>query len=105
MLSKAVGPTGLFSLSATTGTFVATTTEVGDLLGTLNQTLPARKVRIAVSGQAAVINFGSKIANNNSDILMPPGHVEHFAINTTTVTFVEVSGGGGNGWISITPVA
>jgi len=52
-----------------------------------------------------VINFGSKIANNNSDILMPPGHVEHFAINTTTVTFVEVTGGGANGWISITPVA
>jgi len=105
MLSKAVGPTGLFSLSATTGTFVATTTEVGDLLGTLNQTLPARKVRIAVSGQAAVINFGSKIANNNSDILIPPNTVEHFAISTSTITYVEVTGGGGNGWISITPVA
>jgi hypothetical protein len=105
MLSKAVGPTGLFSLSSTTGTFVATTTEVGDLLGKLNQTLPARKVRIAVTGAPAVVNFGSKIANNNSDILIPPGTVEHFAINTSTITYVEVTGGGANGWISITPVA
>jgi hypothetical protein len=105
MLSKAVGNTGLFSLSSTTGTFVATTTEVGDLLGLPQKILPACKVRIAVTGQPALVNFGSKIANNNSDILIPPGHVEHFAINTSTITFVEVAGGGANGWISITPVA
>lgn len=105
MLSKAVGSTGFFALSSTTGTFEVTTTEVGDLLGIPQKTLPARKVRIAVSGQPAVINFGSKTANNNSDILIPPGTVEHFAINTSTITFVEVTGGGANGWISITPVA
>jgi len=37
--------------------------------------------------------------------LIPPGTVEHFAISTSTITYVEVTGGGGNGWISITPVA
>jgi hypothetical protein len=103
MLTKVTGDTGYYTLSTTTGTFTATTTETGDLYGINVTTLPARKVRIAVT-QPAVINFGSKIANNNSDILMPGGHVEHFTLNTSTVTFVLATGAS-TGTISITPVA
>jgi hypothetical protein len=110
MLSKPIGPTGFYGLSATTGTHTATafSSYVGDPGGTgPGQVLTPLKVRIAVTGQPAVINFGnSKTANNNSDILIPPGTVEHFKLDSTsTITFVEVTGGGANGWISITPVA
>lgn len=103
MLSKPTGNTGYFALTATTGTFVATTTQTGDLADNTVGTLPARKVRVAVT-QAAVINFGSNRADNNSDILMPAGHVEHFSLNTSTITFVKVTSGN-DGFISITPVA
>ena len=105
MLSKPVGATGLFALTSTPGVFTATTTEVGTYKGVLNASIPAHKVRIAVASQPAVINFG-KTANNNSDILIPANTVEHFALTTvTTVTFVLATGAGGNGTISITPVA
>lgn len=97
MLSKPTGGTLLYTLNATTGTATVSTWS-GDT---------PRKVRIAVSGQAAVINFyNNKTASNNSDILMPAGAVEHFSLeNTTTATFVVVSGASGSGLISITPVA
>jgi hypothetical protein len=97
MLSKPLGPTGLYQISSTTGTHNATTfAGVAPL-----------KVRIAVSGQSCVINFGGEgTADNNSDLLIPPGTVEHFKLDSTsTITFVEVTGGGANGLISITPVA
>ena len=107
MLTKIVGPTGLFSLSPTTGTFTATSVQTGDLLGNgPGQTLPARKVRIAVT-QPACIAFGTgtNLANNNSDVLMPAGHVEHFTLDATqTVQYVLVDGGT-TGTISITAVA
>jgi hypothetical protein len=103
MLSKPTGSTGYFALNATTGTFHAVTNQTGDLADNTVGTLPARKVRIAVT-QAAVINFGTNIADNNSDILMPAGHVEHFSLNTSTVTYVKITGGT-DGVISITPVA
>lgn len=97
MLSKPTGGSLLYTLSTSTGT-ATVSTWTGDV---------PRKVRVAVSGYAAVINFyNNKTANNNSDILMPPGTVEHFNLeNTTTATFVVVSGAGGTGWISFTPVA
>ena len=97
MLSKPLGPTGLYQISSTTGTHNATTF-AGDA---------PLKVRIATSGQPCVINFGGEgVADNNSDLLIPPGIVEHFKLDSTsTITFVEVTGGGANGWISITPVA
>jgi len=97
MLSKPTGNTLLYALNATTGT-ATVSTWTGDV---------PRKVRVAVSGYAAVINFyNNKTASNSSDILMPPGAVEHFNLeNTTTATYVVVSGAGGTGWISFTPVA
>lgn len=95
MLSKAVGPTGLYVLSATTGSYVASRTDGGTPM----------KVRIAVT-QPAVINFGVGTADNNSDMLMPSGHVEHFTLpaTTSTVSYVLCSGAS-NGYISITTVA
>lgn len=94
MLTKIVGNTGLYALSATTGTFVATKTDGGSTL----------KVRIAVT-QPAVINFGANVADNNSDLLMPAGHVEHFTLaSTSTVSYVLLSGAT-TGSISITTIA
>jgi hypothetical protein len=104
MLTKSVGNTGLYALTATTGTHQATTTEVGGIFGVPGQQLPARKVRIAVTGPACIA-FGTDIANNNSDILMPANTAEHFTLhNTSTVSFVLLTGGTA-GYISITPVA
>lgn len=94
MLTKIVGNTGLFALSATTGTFTASRT---DGLATL-------KVRIAAS-QPALVNFGTAVADNNSDLLIPAGHVEHFTLaNTSTVSYVLLSGAT-TGTISISTVA
>lgn len=94
MLTKVVGNTGLYTLSSTTGTFVASRT---DGLATL-------KVRVAVT-QPAVINFGTRVADNNSDLLMPAGHVEHFTLaSTSTVSYVLLSGAT-TGTISISTVA
>jgi hypothetical protein len=97
MLSKPVGPTGLFALNATTGTTT---------LSRFDGTTP-RKVRVAVTGYAAVIQLANNgVADNNSDILIPPGTVEHFSLEgVTTCTYVIVSGAGGTGLISFTPVA
>ena len=105
MLSKPVGSTGLFALNTVTGTCNVTTLLTGDLLGNgPGQALPARKVRIAVT-QPAVINFGTDIADNSSDLLMPAGTVEHFSLQATnTVTYVLLTGASA-GYISITPVA
>jgi len=98
MLSKPIGGTGFYSLSSTTGTVSLSSITGG--------TTTPRKVRVAVSSQPAVINFGTKVANNNSDILMPAGHVEHFSIEATnTMTFVLAAGGSTGGYISITAVA
>jgi hypothetical protein len=95
MLSKPVGPTGLYPLSATTGTYVASRDDGG---------VPM-KVRVAVT-QPAVINFGLGSADNNSDLLMPAGHVEHFTLpaSTSTISYVLLSGAT-TGSISITTVA
>lgn len=94
MLSKPVGNTGLYSLSATTGTFVASRTDGAATL----------KVRIAVT-QPAVVNFGTGVADNNSDVLIPAGHVEHFTLaSTSTVSYVLLTGAT-TGSISITTVA
>ena len=104
MLSKSVGNTGLYALTATTRTHQATTTEVGGLYGIPGQTLPARKVRIAVTGPACIA-FGTDVADNNSDVLMPANTVEHFTLhNTSTVSYVLLTGGTA-GYISITSVA
>jgi hypothetical protein len=105
MLTKPVGSTGYYTLNTSTGTCNVSTLLTGDLYGTgPGQTLPARKVRIAVT-QPAAINFGTKIANLNSDILMPANTVEHFTLQATnTVTFVLIAGASA-GMISITPVA
>lgn len=94
MLTKIIGFTGLYTLSSTTGTFVASRT---DGLATL-------KVRVAAS-QPAIINFSTAVADNNSDVLIPAGHVEHFTLaNTSTVSYVLLSGAT-TGTISISTVA
>lgn len=94
MLTKVVGNTGLYALTSTTGTFVASRT---DGLSTL-------KVRVAATSPA-VINFGTGVADNNSDVLIPAGHVEHFTLaSTSTVSFVLLSGATA-GAISITTIA
>jgi hypothetical protein len=112
MLSKPVGPTGFYALSSTTGThYAATFSDTPGLTGDYqgngpSQQLPATKVRVAVSGQPAVINFGNnKTANNNSDLLQPPGTVEHYKLESTTTVTFQLVGSGSNGYISITPVA
>jgi hypothetical protein len=52
-----------------------------------------------------VINFAGVAADNNSDILMPAGHVEHFTLaSTNVIKFVKLSGAT-DGYISITTVA
>lgn len=111
MLSKPVGPTGFYNLSATTGTHYAVTFNstpglTGDYQDSGIQQLPATKVRIAVAGQPAVINFGNnKTASNNSDLLQPPGTVEHYKLESTTTVTYQLVGNGSGGYISITPVA
>jgi len=102
MLSKPVGNTGLYALTTTTGTVNVTTLLSGPSWDTT--ALPARKVRIAVTSPA-VINFGTEVADNNSDILMPANTVEHFSLNnTSTVSYVLLTDATA-GYISITPVA
>jgi hypothetical protein len=102
MLSKPVGNTGLYPLSTSTGTMSVTTLLTGPDYTTAK--LSARKVRIAVT-QPTVIAFGTDIANNNSDILMPADTVEHFSIGSiNTVSYVLLTGASA-GYISITPVA
>ena len=94
MLTKVIGNTGLYALTATTGTHTATRLDGASKI----------KVRIAAT-QPAVVNFGAEVANNNSDMLVPAGHVEHFTLDSTsTVSFVLCTGGS-NGYISITTVA
>ena len=101
MLSKPVGGTVLYALNATTGTYTISTTLSGPSYGPT--TLPARKVRVAVTAPA-VINFGPNVADNNSDILIPANTVEHFSLNTSTISYVLLTGAS-NGYISFTPVA
>lgn len=102
MLSKPVGNTGLYALTTTTGTVNVTTLLSGPSWDTT--ALPARKVRIAVTGPACIA-FGTDVADNNSDILMPANTVEHFTLhNTSTVSYVLLTGGTA-GYISITSVA
>jgi len=109
MLSKPLGPTGFYQLSSTTGTHTATTFSSltgQEVLGIPGTQLPALKVRIAVSGQPAVVNFGNnKTADNNSDLLMPPGWVEHYKLDSTNKVTFQLVGAGSGGYISITPVA
>jgi hypothetical protein len=94
MLTKIVGFTGLYPLISTTGTYTASRT---DGLSTL-------KVRIAVT-QPALINFGTALADQNSDVLMPAGHVEHFTLaSTSTVSYVLLAGAS-TGTISISTIA
>jgi hypothetical protein len=94
MLTKIVGNTGLYSLSSTTGTFVASRTDGAATL----------KVRVAVTSPA-VINFGTAQADNNSDLLIPANTVEHFTLaSTSTVSYVLLAGGT-TGSISITTIA
>lgn len=94
MLTKVVGNTGLYALTATTGTHTATRLDGQSKI----------KVRIAAT-QPAVVNFGTAVADNNSDLLVPAGHVEHFTLDTTsTVSFVLLTGGS-NGYISISTIA
>ena len=94
MLTKVIGNTGLYSLTTATGTHVATRLD--------NET--KIKVRVAVTSPA-VINFGTEVANNNSDLLMPANTVEHFTLDSTsTVSYLLLSGASA-GFISITTVA
>jgi hypothetical protein len=94
MLTKVIGNTGLYQLSSTTGTYVATRLDG----------LSKIKVRVAVT-QPAVINFGTAIADNNSDILMPAGHVEHFTLDSTSTVSYVLLAGATTGTISISSVA
>jgi hypothetical protein len=94
MLTKIVGNTGLYTLSSTTGTFTASRT---DGLATL-------KVRVAVT-QPAVINFGTSVADNNSDVLIPAGHVEHFTLSSTSTVSYLLLAGATTGTISFTTIA
>jgi len=106
MLSKPVGSTGLYQTTTVTSTCTVSTLLTGDLYGNgPGQVLPARKVRIAVT-QPTVINFGTtELANNNSDLLMPANHVEHFALpGTDAISYVLLTGAS-SGYISITPIA
>jgi len=94
MLTKIVGFTGLYPLNSTTGTYTASRTDGAATF----------KVRIAVT-QPAVVNFGTVVADNNSDVLIPAGHVEHFTLaNTSTVSYVLLTGAT-SGTISISTVA
>ena len=94
MLTKVIGNTGLYALSSTTGTHVATRADGQTKI----------KVRIAVT-QPGLINFGTSVADQNSDVLMPAGHVEHFTLDSTsTVSYVLLSGAT-TGTISITTIA
>jgi 3D (Asp-Asp-Asp) domain-containing protein len=94
MLSKVIGNTGYYALTSTTGTHTATRLDG----------LAKIKVRIAAT-QPAVVNFGTAVADNSSDLLIPAGHVEHFTLDSTsTVSYVLVAGAS-NGYISITTVA
>jgi len=105
MLTKVVGGTGYYQLTSSTGTMNVSTALYGTQYGQLNQNLVPNKVRIAVT-RDTVINFGLNAADNNSDVLMPAGHVEHFKLDATnTVTYVLVTGQSLGGFISITPVA
>lgn len=94
MLTKVIGNTGLYTLSSTTGTHTATRLDSGTKV----------KVRIAVTSPA-VINFGTGVADNNSDLLMPTNTVEHFTLDSTsTVSYVLLTGAT-TGSISITTIA
>jgi hypothetical protein len=102
MLSKPVGTTGLYALTTITGTVNVTTLLPGPAYTT--DKLSATKVRVAVSS-AAVINFGTNIADNSSDLLLPANSVEHFTLQSTnTLSYVLLTGASA-GYISITPVA
>jgi hypothetical protein len=102
MLSKPTGNTGLYALTTSTGTVNVTTLLSGP--DYTSAKLPATKVRVAVT-QPAVINFGTNVADNNSDLLLPANSVEHFTLQATnTLSYVLLTGATA-GYISITPVA
>ena len=102
MLSKPVGNTGLYPLTSSTGTVNVVTLLTGPAYTTAK--LPATKVRVAVTAPA-VINFGTNVADNNSDLLLPANSVEHFTLQATnTLSYVLLSGATA-GYISIAPVA
>ena len=94
MLTKVIGNTGLYALSSTTGTHTATRLDG----------LSKIKVRIATT-QPALVNFGTAVADQNLDLLIPAGQVEHFTLDSTsTVSYVLLTGAT-TGSISITTVA
>jgi hypothetical protein len=123
MLSKQIGPSTVLTMSATTQTFIPTTTLTGVSNGKINQTLPATKVRIATGAQPAYIGFNTTATLTTTGILIPANTVEHFKLdlssvvttgttatnylNTTVITpvYVSVLQAGTAGSISITPVA
>jgi hypothetical protein len=94
MLTKVIGNTGLYSLSSTTGTHVATRLDGDSKI----------KVRVAVTSPA-VINFGTSVADNNSDVLMPANTVEHFTLDSTSTVSYLLLAGATTGSISITTIA
>jgi hypothetical protein len=94
MLTKVIGNTGLYSLSSTTGTHIATRLDG----------LSKIKVRIAVT-QPAVVNFGTAVADNNSDLLLPANSVEHFTLDSTSTVSYLLLAGATTGTISISTVA
>ena len=102
MLSKPTGNTGLYALTTSTGTVNVATLLTGPDYTTAK--LPATKVRVAVTSPA-VINFGTNVVDNNSDLLLPANSVEHFTLQATnTLSYVLLTGATA-GYISITPVA
>jgi hypothetical protein len=90
MLSKPTGNTGLYALTTSTGTVNVTTLLSGP--DYTSAKLPATKVRIAVTSPA-VIAFGTDVANNNGDLLLPANSVEHFTLQATnTLSYVLLTG-------------
>ena len=94
MLTKVTGNTGLYTLSVTTGTHTATRLDGQSKI----------KVRIATT-QPAVVNFGTAVADNNSDMLIPAGHVEHFTLDSTSTVSYVLLAGATTGSISISTIA
>jgi hypothetical protein len=98
MLTKPLGTSTVFTLSATAQTATMVNTFQTNAEG---RPLTIVKVRVATGTQPAFVAFGTSA--NTSSLILPANFAEHFKLdNTSTVSVLQA---GTAGIISITPIA
>ena len=86
MLTKVIGTPVVLTMTATAQTATITTNEIGTVLGQLNKSVPATKIRIATGTQPAFVTLDGTTATTTTSILIPANTSEHFKIDLMTTS-------------------